>query len=151
VPPCRGKLDDGTLRVSCRHTSPGASEFFGDAITSHDWAYVITPDRVGTVFTLLGGQAGDDVLDLLATYHDQHAGRSTIFCEALKSPLRSAIGIAKHRSARDPVSIPVLWKLSLSKQLWVFRWAADTAGRVTAPQPRTEPRCPSSCTLDYAW
>ena len=68
--------DDGTLRVTGHHTGPGVSEFFGDAITSYDWAYVIAPDRVGTLFTLLGGgQAGDDVLDLLATYHDQHGGQ----------------------------------------------------------------------------
>jgi hypothetical protein len=36
---------------------------------------VIAPDRVGTPFTLLGGHAGDDVLDLLATYYDQHGGQ----------------------------------------------------------------------------
>jgi hypothetical protein len=36
---------------------------------------VIAPDRVGTLFTLLGGRPGDDVLDLLATYHDQHGGQ----------------------------------------------------------------------------
>ena len=67
---------DGTLRVTGHHTGPGVSEFFGDAITSYDWAYVIAPDRVGILFTLLGGgQAGDDVLDLLATYHDQHGGQ----------------------------------------------------------------------------
>ena len=67
--------DDGTLRVTGHHTGPGVSEFFGDAITCYDWACVIAPDRVGTLFTLLGGQAGDDVLDLLATYHDQHGGQ----------------------------------------------------------------------------
>jgi hypothetical protein len=67
--------DDGTLRVTGHHTGPGVSEFFGDAITSYDWAYVIAPDRVGTLFTLLGGRAGGDVLDLLATYHDQHSGQ----------------------------------------------------------------------------
>ena len=67
--------DDGTLRVTGHHTGPGVSEFFGDAITSYDWAYVITPDRVGTLFTLLHGHAGDDVLDLLATYHDQNGGQ----------------------------------------------------------------------------
>jgi hypothetical protein len=67
--------DDGTLRVTCHHAGPGVSEFFGDSITSYDWAYVIAPDRVGTLFTLLGGQAGDDVLDLLATYRDQHGGQ----------------------------------------------------------------------------
>ena len=70
------QLDDGgTLRVSGHHTGPCVSEFFGDAITSYDWAYVIAPDRVGTLFTLLGGHAGDDVLDLLATYHGQHGGQ----------------------------------------------------------------------------
>src|SRR5512140_2237278 len=67
--------DDGTLRVTGHHTGPGVSEFFGDAITSYDWAYVIAPDRVGTLFTVLRGQADDDVLDLLATYHDQHGGQ----------------------------------------------------------------------------
>lgn len=67
--------DDGTLRVTGHHTGPGVSEFFGDAITSYDWAYVIAPDRVGTLLTLLGGQAGDDVLELLATYHAQHGGQ----------------------------------------------------------------------------
>ena len=67
--------DDGTLRVTGHHTGPGVSEFFGDAITSYDWAYVIASDRVGILFTLLGGHAGDDVLDLLAIYHDQHGGQ----------------------------------------------------------------------------
>jgi hypothetical protein len=67
--------DDGTLLVTGHHTGPGVSEFFGDAITSYDWAYVIAPDRVGTLFTLLDGHAGDDVLDLLAIYHDQHGGQ----------------------------------------------------------------------------
>ena len=36
---------------------------------------MIAPDRVGSLFTLLDGHAGDDVLDLLATYHDQHGGQ----------------------------------------------------------------------------
>ena len=67
--------DDGTLRVTGHHIGPGVSEFFGDAITSYDWAYVIAPDRVGTLLTLLGGRAGDDVLDLPATCHDQHGGQ----------------------------------------------------------------------------
>jgi hypothetical protein len=67
--------DDGTLRVTGHHIGPGVSEFFGAAISSYDWAYVIAPDRVGTLLTLLGGFAGDDVLDRLAAYHDQHGGR----------------------------------------------------------------------------
>ena len=67
--------DDGTLRVTGHHTGPGVSEFFGAAITSYDWAYVVAPERVGTLLTLLGGHAGDDVLDRLAAYHDQHGGQ----------------------------------------------------------------------------
>ena len=67
--------DDGTLRVTGHHTGPGVSEFFGAAITSYDWAYVIAPGRVGTLLILLGGHAGDDVLDRLAAYHEQHGGQ----------------------------------------------------------------------------
>jgi hypothetical protein len=70
-----GLDDDGTPRVTGHYTGPGVSGFFGDAITAYDWAYVIAPERVGTLFTLLGGHDGDDVLDLLATYHDQHGGQ----------------------------------------------------------------------------
>ena len=75
--------DDGMLRVTGHHTGPAVSEFFGDAITSYDWAYVIAPDRVGTLFTLLGDHAGNDVLNLLATYHDQHGGQMN---ELLRGP-----------------------------------------------------------------
>ena len=66
--------DDGTLRVTGHHTGPGVSEFFGAAITSYDWAYVIAPDRTATLLTLLGGHTGDDVLDLPATYRSAHQG-----------------------------------------------------------------------------
>jgi len=67
--------NDGTLRLTGHHTGPGVSEFFGAAITTYDWAYVIAPERVDTLLTLLGGHAGDDVLDRLAAYHDQHCGQ----------------------------------------------------------------------------
>jgi hypothetical protein len=61
--------------VTDHHTGPGVSEFFGDAITTYDWAYVIAPERVAALFTLLGGHPGVDVLDLLATYHRQNGGQ----------------------------------------------------------------------------
>jgi hypothetical protein len=80
--------------VTGHRTGPGVSKFFGQAITSYDWAYVIAPDRAGTLFTPLGGDVGDDVLDLLATYHDQHGGQINDLFQALMSPLRSATGIA---------------------------------------------------------
>jgi hypothetical protein len=67
--------EDGTLRVTGHDTGPGVSQFFGDAITSYDWTYVIASDRVATLLSLLGGRADDDVLDLLAAYHHQHGGQ----------------------------------------------------------------------------
>jgi hypothetical protein len=75
--------DDGTLRVTGHDTGPDVSEFFGAAITSYDWAYVIAPDRVGILLILLGGHVGNDVLDRLAAYHDQHGGQ---FNDLLRGP-----------------------------------------------------------------
>src|SRR6266849_6235239 len=66
---------DGTLRVTGHHTGPGVSDFWGAAITSYEWTYVIAADRVAALLTILGGTEGDDVLDLLATYNHQHGGQ----------------------------------------------------------------------------
>jgi hypothetical protein len=81
--------DDETLRVTGHHTGSGVSEFFGDAITSYDWAYVIAPDRVGTLFNLLGGQTGDDVLNLLATYHTAGSASGYLQWGVARRPARS--------------------------------------------------------------
>jgi hypothetical protein len=133
--------DDGTLRVTGHHTGPGVSEFFGDAITSYDWAYVIAPNRVGTLFTLLAAMPATICSTCWPPITTSTAGRLTIFCEALKSPLRSATGIADTHQPGTAVSIPVelLRKLPLSRELWVFRWAADTppASYWTAASHRT--------------
>jgi hypothetical protein len=58
--PCESGHDQG-LRVS---------EFFGAAITSYEWVYVVAADRVPALIRLLGGH---DVLALLTAYH-QRAG-----------------------------------------------------------------------------
>ena len=42
----------------------------------------------------LTGHAGDDVLDRLAAYHDQHGGRVDDLLRVLRSPLTSATGTA---------------------------------------------------------
>ena len=75
--------DDGTLRITGHDTGPRVSEFFGTAITSYEWVYVIAPVRIGTLFRLLGGAEGDDVLHALAAYHQQHGGR---IGDLLRSP-----------------------------------------------------------------
>jgi hypothetical protein len=50
------------------------SEFFGEAITSHEGAYVIAPGRIPALIRLLAGHDRDDLLTLLATRH-QRDGR----------------------------------------------------------------------------
>ena len=75
--------DDGTLRISGHDTGSRVTEFFGTAITSYEWVYVIAPARVDTLLRLLGGAEGADVLDALATYHQQHGGQLS---ELMRSP-----------------------------------------------------------------
>jgi hypothetical protein len=50
------------------------SEFFGEAITSHEGAYVVAPGRIPALIRLLAGHDRDDLLTLLATRH-QRDGR----------------------------------------------------------------------------
>jgi hypothetical protein len=57
-------------------------EFFGTAITSYEWAYIVAPAKVDALLRLLGG-AEDDVLDALATYYQQHGGQLS---ELLRGP-----------------------------------------------------------------
>ena len=64
---------DGTLRITGHDQGPRVSDFWGEAITSCEWVYVIAADRIPALLTLLGGHDGDDVLALLAAYH-QRAG-----------------------------------------------------------------------------
>ena len=47
--------DDGTLRVTGHDTGPRVSEFFGAAITSYEWVYVVAPGKVDALLRLLGG------------------------------------------------------------------------------------------------
>jgi hypothetical protein len=45
------------------------------AITSYEWVCVVTSDRVPAFVRLLGGHDGDDVLTLLAAYHQRAGGQ----------------------------------------------------------------------------
>jgi hypothetical protein len=64
---------DGTLRITGHDQGPRVSDFWGEAITSYEWVYIIAPDRIPALLALLGGHDADDVLALLAAYH-QRAG-----------------------------------------------------------------------------
>lgn len=67
--------DDGTLRVVGHDTGPRVSDFFGPAITSYEWVYVVDPGGVTALAQALGAGQADDVLDALACYYQQHGGR----------------------------------------------------------------------------
>jgi hypothetical protein len=59
------------------------SEFFGTAIISYEWVYLVVAGRVDSLLRLLGGAEGDDVLDALAAYYQQHGG---LLNELLRDP-----------------------------------------------------------------
>jgi len=46
---------DGTLRITGHDQGPGVSEFFGAAITSYEWVYLVAADRIPALIRLLGG------------------------------------------------------------------------------------------------
>jgi hypothetical protein len=75
--------DDGTLRVAGRDTGSGVSDFFGTAITSYEWVYVVPSRRIDALLQALDAEHGDDVLDALAVYYRQHGGQIS---ELLRSP-----------------------------------------------------------------
>jgi hypothetical protein len=73
--------DDGTLRIIGHDTGPRVTEFFGQAITSYEWVYVVAPGKVDALIRLLDGAEGDDLLDALAAYYQQHGGQlSELLC-----------------------------------------------------------------------
>jgi len=67
--------DDGTVRVSGHDRGARVSTYFGPGITSYEWVYIVPPGRVGNLVGALGGGGDDDVLDLLAGYHQRNHGR----------------------------------------------------------------------------
>ena len=66
---------DGILRITGHDQGPRVSDFWGEAITCYDWAYVIAADRIPALIKVLGGHDGDDVLALLAAYHQRGGGQ----------------------------------------------------------------------------
>lgn len=75
--------EGGAVRITGRDTGPGVSEFFGPEITSYEWVYVVSPDRVAGLVETLGGSQGDDVLQLLRARYEETGGTIS---DLLKSP-----------------------------------------------------------------
>ena len=67
--------EDGTLRITGQDQGLRVSEFFGAAITSYEWVYLVAADRIPALNRLLGGHDGDDVLALLADCHQRAGGQ----------------------------------------------------------------------------
>jgi hypothetical protein len=68
-------VHDGTLRVTGHDQGPRVSDFWGEAITSYEWVYIIATDRIPALLRLVGGHDGDDVLALLAAHHQLPGGQ----------------------------------------------------------------------------
>jgi hypothetical protein len=66
---------DGTLRIFGQAKRPGKPRFFGSRVTFDEWMYVIPSARLHSLAQALGGDDGDDVLALLASYYQQHGGQ----------------------------------------------------------------------------
>jgi hypothetical protein len=67
--------EDGTLRITGHDRGLRVSEFFGAAITSYEWVYLVAADRIPALIRLLGGHDSDDVLALLSGYHQLADGQ----------------------------------------------------------------------------
>ena len=66
---------DGTLRITGHDQGLRVSEFWGKAITSYEWVYLVAADRIPALIRLLGSHDGDDVLALLAACHQRTDGQ----------------------------------------------------------------------------
>jgi hypothetical protein len=66
--------EDGSVRIVGHDSGPGVSRFFGPDVTSYEWTYLVTADRVPALIEVLGGSPDADVLRLLVEYHRRTDG-----------------------------------------------------------------------------
>jgi hypothetical protein len=62
---------DGTLRITGHDQGPRVSDFWGGAITSYEWTYLVASGQIPAFIRLLGGHDGDDVLALLSACYQR--------------------------------------------------------------------------------
>jgi hypothetical protein len=78
---------DGTVFVVGEDRGPRVTEIFGEGITSYEWVYVISPERVPDLRQVAGVAPDADVLEAVARLYERVGGR---LYEPLTSPPVSA-------------------------------------------------------------
>ena len=63
---------EGSLHFEGQDLGPGASSVSDDG--EYEWATIYAVEDIPAVVALLGGEPGDDILDLLATWTGERAG-----------------------------------------------------------------------------
>ena len=84
--------DDGTLRVAGHDTGARVSDFFGAAITSYEWVYVVPAGRVPALAQALGAEHGEDVSTPWPAATSSTTAGSASCCAAPKSLPSSTTG-----------------------------------------------------------
>jgi hypothetical protein len=67
------RRDDGGVLIEGHDLGRGV-EAFGPGFSEYEWSWVIGLDVVPAALAALGGQAGDDLLQLLRTWSIDHGG-----------------------------------------------------------------------------
>jgi hypothetical protein len=66
--------EDGGVLIEGHDLGRGV-EAFGPGFSEYEWGWIIRPDAVAAALAALGGQAGDDLLQLLRTWSIDHGGK----------------------------------------------------------------------------
>ena len=67
--------DDGSIVIEGQDLGPGVERAFGEGNTEYEWAWSIKPDAVEAMVAALGGDEGDDALQLLKNWSEAHGGK----------------------------------------------------------------------------
>jgi hypothetical protein len=63
---------DGALEINGQDLGRGVEEAFGKGLTEYEWQWVIEPADVPAAISALGGQDGDDPLNLMVAWIEKH-------------------------------------------------------------------------------
>jgi hypothetical protein len=66
---------DGTVYVIGRDSGPQVSAVFGEAVSTYEWVYVISPEHVPDLRQVAGATADQDVLEVVAQLYRRAGGR----------------------------------------------------------------------------
>ncbi|MCJ7578904.1 MAG: hypothetical protein MUP98_00035 [Candidatus Aminicenantes bacterium] len=56
---------DGALIIEGQDLGNGVRKIFGEGIGEYEWSYIIKKENIPLVIKALGGQEGDDILELI--------------------------------------------------------------------------------------